>query len=125
MNVKRYSLHYGLSFGEVSAELLPDSDGEWVLRDDVIARLSECEHAIDQAVALAEYIEIAAKGAMVDRIHTALSAPFAQERVAEIQRLRLIEAAARKYCADKGWSSSREELIDALGGINAFLDINA
>ena len=51
-------------------------------------RLAECEAAVDQCVALAEYIETAAKGAMVERIRTALSTKFAQDRAAELAALR-------------------------------------
>lgn len=52
------------------------------------ARLVECEEAVDQAVALAEYLEGHSKGAMAERVKTALSAKFAQERAHYIHNLR-------------------------------------
>lgn len=59
------------------------------------ARLAECEAAVDQAVALVEYLEGHSKGEMAKRVTTALSASFALERAAELKRLREIETATR------------------------------
>lgn len=63
-------------------------------RDELRERNAECEAAVDQAVALAEYLEGHSKGAMAERVRHALSAKFAQERAAELTRLRAVEAAA-------------------------------
>lgn len=35
MSIQRYTLNYGLSHGECSAEFLKDSDGEWVKAEDL------------------------------------------------------------------------------------------
>lgn len=56
-------------------------------RNEARSRLVECEEAVDQAVALAEYLEGHSKGAMAERVKTALSAKFAQERHEYIARL--------------------------------------
>lgn len=35
MSIQRYTLNYGLSHGECSAEFLKDPDGEWVKAEDL------------------------------------------------------------------------------------------
>jgi hypothetical protein len=48
------------------------------------ARVAEQQEAVDQAVALVEYLEGHSKGAMAERVKMALSAKFAQERAEKI-----------------------------------------
>lgn len=52
------------------------------------ARIAEQQETVDQAVAMAEYLEGHSKGAMAERVKTALSAGFAQERAKYIVSLR-------------------------------------
>lgn len=50
-----------------------------------IDRLKEIEVAVAQAVEFAEYVEGAAKGAMVERARHFLSLPYAQELAVRLQ----------------------------------------
>ena len=68
----------------IRSDLVAAKDAEIA---ELRARLAECEEAVDQAVALAEYLEGHSKGAMAERVKTALSAKFAQERRHELANL--------------------------------------
>lgn len=52
------------------------------------ARLAECEAAVDQAVALGEYLGGHCKGKMAERLKTAMSTSFWQERANYLAKLR-------------------------------------
>lgn len=58
------------------------------------ARAAEQQEAVDQAVAMAEYLEGHSKGAMAERVKTALSAKFAQERIAYVTKLKELASCA-------------------------------
>lgn len=64
------------------------------------ARLVECEEAVDQAVELADYLEGHSKGAMAERVKTALSAKFAQERKRERDEARECARRLHSVCSE-------------------------
>lgn len=59
---------------------------EWIKSapDIDIERVAEMEVALAQAVEFAEYVEMAAKGAMAERARHFLSLPYAQEIAARL-----------------------------------------
>lgn len=64
------------------------------------ARIAELEVACAQAVEFAQYVEDAAKGAMVARAKHYLSQPYAQELAARLARAEAAERDARELRVD-------------------------
>lgn len=93
--------------------------GAWKQRaQQTEERVAEQQEAVDQAVALVEYLEGHSKGAMAERVKTALSAKFAQERAAYASSLR--ELAACAYQA-MGVHDAPDSWLDALSNAAAGL----
>lgn len=107
-------------FREISHDACNKMLGHRLRAEELERRNAECEAAVDQAVAVAEYLDGHSKGAMAERVKTALSTPFAVERATELTRLRAVEAAANRVCDEAdatgtpGWPSV-QKLAEACG----------
>lgn len=105
---------------------IEDRDAKDAEIAELRARIVECEEAVGQAVALAEYLEGHSKGAMAERVKTALSAKFAQERRSELANLmrRSMLLVVTERERDEALECVRR-LCRALEEIAAFKDVEA
>lgn len=99
-------------FRELSQDACQRMLAHRLRNEELEQRNIECEDAVDQAVALASYLEGHSKGAMAERVKSALSAKFAQERAGYIVTLRSERDEARE-CVGRLVGAIRRALVDA------------